>query len=151
MDKDLSAFKREQIDEAKVKGTIKVAEILEALSDTDITVEKLVKACEALERNGIEIAPEHANAVFDISEDDIDEDKRLACIALANFIQRSHIDDNGVQSIAGMMGGKLRGCTYETKNVLLESLFQYISKRTKSKISKRYKYTHAHRSITYNS
>ncbi len=74
MDKDLSAFKREQIDEAKVKGTIKVAEILEALSDTDITVEKLVKACEALERNGIEIATEHANAVFDISEDDIDND-----------------------------------------------------------------------------
>lgn len=32
-------------------------------------------------------------------------------------------DDNGVQSIAGIMGGKLSGCTYETKNVLLESAY----------------------------
>ncbi len=32
-------------------------------------------------------------------------------------------DDNGVQSIAGVMGGKATGCTQETKNVLLETAY----------------------------
>ena len=72
MDKDLSAFTQEQIDEAKNKGTIKVAEILATVADTDLSIEKINKVCEALERNGIEIATEHADVVFDISEDDIE-------------------------------------------------------------------------------
>ena len=71
MDKDLSAFTQEQIDEAKNKGTIKVAEILVTVADTDLSIEKINKVCEALERNGIEIATEHADIVFDISEEDI--------------------------------------------------------------------------------
>ena len=74
MDKDLSVFTKEQIDEAKEKGTIKVADILEALTDTDIGIEKVIKVCEALEKNGIEIATEHTNAVFDISEEDIENE-----------------------------------------------------------------------------
>ena len=74
MDKDLSAFTQEQIDEAKNKGTIKVAEILATVADTDLSIEKINKVCEALERNGIEIATEHADVVFDISEEDIENE-----------------------------------------------------------------------------
>ena len=74
MDRDLSAFKPEQIEEAKNKGTIKVSEILETITDTDITILKASKVCEALEKNGVEIATEHANAVLDISDDDIDSE-----------------------------------------------------------------------------
>jgi RNA polymerase primary sigma factor len=74
MDKDLSAFTQEQIDEAKNKGTIKVAEILVTVADTDLSIEKINKVCEALERNGIEIATEHADIVFDISEEDIENE-----------------------------------------------------------------------------
>ena len=74
MDKDLSAFTEKQIEEAKAAGSIKVAEILVALADTDLSLEKFEKACEALERNGIEIAVEAEPDVFDIPEDEIEEE-----------------------------------------------------------------------------
>ena len=53
MDKDLSAFTPEQIEAAKAKGSIKVTEVLDALSDTDVSLEKFEKAIEALLGKGI--------------------------------------------------------------------------------------------------
>ncbi|MBR6754387.1 MAG: hypothetical protein IKM22_00470, partial [Clostridia bacterium] len=67
MDRDLSGFTQEKFDEAKENGTIKVLDVLAALADTDVSIEKLEKACEALEKHGIDVAAELANSVFDIT------------------------------------------------------------------------------------
>ena len=74
MDKYLSVFTEKQIEEAKASGSIKVAEVLTALADTDLSLEKFEKTCEALERVGIEIAAEAEADVFDIPEDEIEEE-----------------------------------------------------------------------------
>ncbi len=75
MDKDLSAFSPEQIEEARNKGNIKAIDILTAMVDTDVSLEKFEKVCEALERNGIEIAPENETAVFDIPEEELETEE----------------------------------------------------------------------------
>ncbi len=72
MDKELSAFTPEQIEQAKNNGSINVADILASLVDTDVSLEKFEKTCEALEKNGIEINAEVENDDFDIPEDEID-------------------------------------------------------------------------------
>ena len=74
MDKDLAAFSPEKFEEAKNKGSIKVIDLLDTIADTDLSIEKIERVCAALERNGIEIATEHSNAVFDISEEDIENE-----------------------------------------------------------------------------
>ncbi len=75
MDKALSDFTPEQIEAAKERGTIKVSEILTTLSDTDVSILKLEKACAALERNGIEITTKLSNVVFDMPDEDIDNEE----------------------------------------------------------------------------
>jgi len=73
MEKDLKRFTQEQLDRAKAKGSISPAEVLESLVGTDAGIENVEKVCEALERNGIEIAQaEMDNVNFDISDDDIE-------------------------------------------------------------------------------
>ncbi|MBO5785945.1 MAG: RNA polymerase sigma factor RpoD [Clostridia bacterium] len=74
MDKDLSAFSPEKFEEVKSKGSIKVIDILDTIADTDLSIEKIERVCAALERNGIEITTEHSNNIFDISEEDIENE-----------------------------------------------------------------------------
>ena len=75
MDKELSAFTPEQIEAARENGTIKIAEVLAALVSTDVSIEKLEKVCEALERNGIEITAENIVAVFDLTDEDLENEE----------------------------------------------------------------------------
>ena len=75
MEKDLSAFTKEQIDEAISKGSIKAHEILVALADSDIALERFEKTYEALERNGIEISVENNTVIFDISEEELETEE----------------------------------------------------------------------------
>ncbi len=75
MEKDLSAFNPEQIDEAINKGSIKAVDILVALADSDISLEKFEKTCEALERHGVDITTESSANNFDISEEEMETEE----------------------------------------------------------------------------
>ncbi|MBQ0108773.1 MAG: sigma-70 family RNA polymerase sigma factor, partial [Clostridiales bacterium] len=72
MEKELSGFTPEQLEEAKAKGTINPVTVLDAIANTDVTIEMLEKVCEVLEKNGIDIAEEINNAGFEITEEDIE-------------------------------------------------------------------------------
>lgn len=66
----------ELIERGKVKGTLTAAEVLDALDDTDCPVETLIKTCETLESNGVEIATDLTDPeAFDIPEEELVEEE----------------------------------------------------------------------------
>ena len=68
-------LKPELLESSRIKGSVTPADIMESIEDTDVSIETLEKVYEALESNGIEIATDLDNSVFDLPEEElIDED-----------------------------------------------------------------------------
>ncbi|HAN20824.1 MAG: RNA polymerase sigma factor RpoD [Clostridiales bacterium GWF2_36_10] len=67
-------LKPELIESSRTKGSVTAADIMESIEDTDVSIETLEKVFEALESNGIEIAVELDNSVFELPEEDIEEE-----------------------------------------------------------------------------
>ncbi|MDD4124258.1 MAG: RNA polymerase sigma factor RpoD [Eubacteriales bacterium] len=66
----------ELVERGKAKGSLTPTEVLDALDDTDCPVEVLIKACETLESNGVEIASDLVDPeVFDIPEEELIEEE----------------------------------------------------------------------------
>ncbi len=75
MDKELSFFTIEQIEQARTKGSIEPATVLEAITDTDVSIELLERICEVLEKNGIDVGNEMSSAGFDIPDEDFESEE----------------------------------------------------------------------------
>lgn len=68
-------LKPELLESSRIKGSVTPADIMESIEDTDVSIETLEKVYEALESNGIEIATDLDNSVFDLPEEEmIDEE-----------------------------------------------------------------------------
>ena len=73
MEKTLKQIINELIERAKSKGNITAAEVMEALDDTDSSMEALEKTFEALESNGIEVTHDIDASVFEMPEEDFED------------------------------------------------------------------------------
>ena len=74
MANEKNILKPELLESSRTKGSVTAADIMESIEDTDVSIETLEKVYEALESSGIEIANELDNSVFDLPEEDIEED-----------------------------------------------------------------------------
>jgi RNA polymerase primary sigma factor len=67
-------LKPELLESSRVKGSVTAADIMESIEDTDVSIETLEKVYDALESNGIEIASDLDNSVFDLPEEELIEE-----------------------------------------------------------------------------
>ncbi len=75
MEKALSAFTEEQIEQARTQGSITVGAVLDALTDTDAQIETLEKICDALESSGIVIGSDISDATLELGDDEIEPEE----------------------------------------------------------------------------
>ena len=73
MEKTLKQIATELIERAKPKGNITAAEVMEALDDTDSSMEALEKTFEALESNGIEVTHDIDSSAFEMPDEDFED------------------------------------------------------------------------------
>ncbi len=73
MEKTQKQIAAELIERAKAKGSITAEEVMEALDDTDSSMEALEKTFEALESHGIEVTHDIDASVFEMPDDDFED------------------------------------------------------------------------------
>ena len=73
MDKTQKQIAAELIERAKAKGSITAAEVMEALDDTDSSMEALEKTFDALESSGIEVTHDIDASVFELPDEDFED------------------------------------------------------------------------------
>jgi len=78
MAEEKNVLKPELLENSRAKGSVTAADIMESIEDTDVSIETLEKVYEALESSGIEIANDIDNSVFDLPDDEEEEDTEVA-------------------------------------------------------------------------
>ena len=73
MEKTQKQIAAELIERAKAKGSITAAEVMEALDDTDSSMEALEKTFDALESSGIEVTHDIDASVFELPDEDFED------------------------------------------------------------------------------
>ncbi|MDD4164316.1 MAG: RNA polymerase sigma factor RpoD [Eubacteriales bacterium] len=90
-----SVLKPELFESFRTKGSVTASDIMESIDDTDVSIETLEKVYDALESNGIEIATEFDNSVFELPEDELEDDPEEAPIEVDEVLNKEgvSIDD----------------------------------------------------------
>ncbi len=70
-----NGIKQDIIESSKSKGSVTATDIMESIEDTDVSIETLEKVFEALESSGIDIAEELDSSIFNLPEEEEEDDE----------------------------------------------------------------------------